>query len=130
LRSFTALTRGPVDPVHATCGLDAPAGTFACATGSPVDPAYAMRGYFDPACATRDPACATRGPVDLVYATRGPVDPACATGGLVDPACAAPATSAQSTSGTRFADPAIIYHRRGSAPPSAPTDSGPSTSVA
>jgi hypothetical protein len=58
LRSFTALTRGPVDPVHATCGLDAPARMSVCAT----------RGPVDPACATRDPADPTR-------ATRGPTDP-------------------------------------------------------
>jgi hypothetical protein len=40
---------------------------------------------------------------------------------------AAPATPAPSTSGARFVDPALVYHRRGSAPPSAPTDPGPST---
>jgi hypothetical protein len=43
---------------------------------------------------------------------------------------AAPATLAPSTSENRFADPALVYHRRGSAPPSAPTNSGPSTSAA
>ena len=32
-------------------------------------------------------------------------------------------------SGTHFADPAIVYHRRGSAPPSAPTDPGPSMNL-
>jgi hypothetical protein len=33
-------------------------------------------------------------------------------------------------SATRFVDPAFVYHRRRSAPPSAPTDPGPSTSAA
>jgi hypothetical protein len=33
-------------------------------------------------------------------------------------------------SATRFADPAFVYHRRRSAPPSAPTDPGPSTNAA
>jgi hypothetical protein len=48
---------------------------------------------------------------------------------------AAPSTppapcAAQSTSEARFADPALVYHRRGRATPSTPTDPGPSTSVA
>jgi hypothetical protein len=42
----------------------------------------------------------------------------------------APATSAPSTSGTRFADPSIVYRRRGSVPLSAPTDPGTLTSAA
>jgi hypothetical protein len=37
---------------------------------------------------------------------------------------------APSTSVTCFADHALVYHRRGSAPPSAPTNPGPSTSAA
>jgi hypothetical protein len=56
----------------------------------PVDPACAACGHVDTACATRgpaDPTRATRGPVDL-----GPID-----------------------GGTPFADPAIVYYRRGSA---------------
>jgi hypothetical protein len=40
------------------------------------------------------------------------------------------ATPALSTSGHRFADPTLVYHRRGSAPPSVPTDPGPLTSAA
>jgi hypothetical protein len=40
---------------------------------------------------------------------------------------AAPATPGPSTSGTRFADPALIYRRRESTPPSTPTNPGPST---
>jgi hypothetical protein len=43
---------------------------------------------------------------------------------------AAPATLAPSTSGNRFADPSLVYRRRGSAPLSAPTNPGPSTSAA
>jgi hypothetical protein len=80
----------------------------------PVARAYTMRGPVDPACATCghiDPSPATRGPVDLACTLCGPV------------------TSAPSTSGTRLVDPAIFYHRRGSAPPSALTDLGPSTST-
>lgn len=34
---------GPVDPVHATYGFDAPACTSACATRGPADPACVMR---------------------------------------------------------------------------------------
>jgi hypothetical protein len=41
----------------------------------------------------------------------------------------APTTPAPSTSGTRFADAAIVYHRRGSAPPSTRTGPGPSTNA-
>jgi hypothetical protein len=37
--------------------------------------------------------------------------------------------AASSTSATRFANPALVYHRRGSSPASAPTDPGPSTST-
>jgi hypothetical protein len=42
---------------------------------------------------------------------------------------AASPTPGPSTSETRFADPALVYHRRGSAPPSTPTDPGHSTSM-
>jgi hypothetical protein len=43
--------------------------------------------------------------------------------------CATPLTLAPSTSGTRFVDPTLVYHRRGRAPSSAPIDPGPSTSA-
>jgi hypothetical protein len=42
---------------------------------------------------------------------------------------ATPMTLASLTSGTRFADPALVYHHCGSAPPSVPMDPGPSTSA-
>jgi hypothetical protein len=38
-------------------------------------------------------------------------------------------TPAPLTRGNRFTDPALVYHRRGSAHPSAPTDPGPTTSA-
>jgi hypothetical protein len=57
---------------------------------------------------------------------RGPVDHACATRGPDDPACARAAPSTP----TRFADPALVYHRRSHTATSAPADSGPSTSTA
>jgi hypothetical protein len=91
----------------------------------PVDHAYATHGLVDL-------VCAARGPADPACATRGHVDPACATRGHAAPACASssPGDFDPSTGVTRFADPAIVYRRRGSAPPSAPTNPGPSTDMA
>jgi hypothetical protein len=57
----------------------------------------------------------------------GPVDHACATRDLVD---TSQAMRGPPMSVARFADPAPVYHRRGRATPSKPTDSGPSTGVA
>jgi hypothetical protein len=121
-----------------SCSHDATAHAHFCATRGPVDLACATRGHVDHAYAMRDPvdhACATRGPVDPACATRGPVDPTCATCGPVDPGSlrqpharlppprprhylGAP-DSGPSTSATRFADPAIVYHRRELATPAA-----------
>jgi hypothetical protein len=46
------------------------------------------------------------------------------------PRTARPRALAPTTSATRFADPTLIYHHRGSTTPSAHLDSGPSMSVA
>jgi hypothetical protein len=57
--------------------------------------------------------------------TRGPVDPVRATHGLDAPALLPTPHAAPSTSGARFADPTLIYHRHRSAPPSTHMDLGP-----
>jgi hypothetical protein len=97
-----------------TCGLDA----SSCASFR------ALRGPIDH-------ASATRGPVEHASATRGPDNSSCGTRGLVDERdslrrslprlppprehhSSAPTDSDPTTSATRFADPAVVYHRRAS----------------
>jgi hypothetical protein len=79
-----------------------------------------MCGFDAFACGCVNPSCATRGSnASARTSTRtscGPADPACATRGPSD-------------SGTRFADPALVYHHRGRATTLAPMNPGPSTST-
>jgi hypothetical protein len=100
----------PVDHVCATCGPVDHACAYSCATHGPVDH-----------------ACATRGPADPSRTMRGPID---AHDSLCRPpliyyhrrhvTTSAPADPGPSTSPVRFADPAIVYHRRESATPVTP----------
>jgi hypothetical protein len=78
---------------RATCGFDASARAFTCATRGLDTSTRATRGHVDPA---------------LVYHRRGRTTPS------------APTDLGPSTSATRFGDPAIVNRRRERAMPSAP----------